>query len=269
LATVTVPQASPAVADLDHDGVPELIVAGDGEIAVLRADGSAFSGTPIAIGVASKTSPVVADLDGDGAYEILLGTSDFRMHAYQLDGTDLPGWPRTFTEIARAAPSVADVDGDGDLDVVLGADDAWIRVVDVAGSDVPGATPWPGFHGGSRMDGVYRHRPYVATGQPVPEHGPALPVLGLTLDPAAPSPFRDRTRLRFTLDRPTTVRLDVLDVSGRRVARLLEGQELPQGDHVVLWDGRDRSGLAVATGVYFVRLEAGQEIRHRKLVRLR
>jgi len=44
----------------------------------------------------------------------------------------------------------------------------------------------------------------------------------------------------------------VHDVGGRRVARLHDGP-LPPGEHTFRWDGRDGTGSAAGSGVYFVR----------------
>jgi len=48
----------------------------------------------------------------------------------------------------------------------------------------------------------------------------------------------------------------VYDAGGRTVRRLGEGWFAP-GVHAMHWDGRDSRGRPAATGIYFVRLEAG------------
>ena len=69
---------------------------------------------------------------------------------------------------------------------------------------------------------------------------------------AAPSPFRGSTTLRFSLARAERVRVDVLDVTGRRV-RALGPRLLDAGAHTILWDGRNDAGADVVPGLYFVR----------------
>jgi hypothetical protein len=58
--------------------------------------------------------------------------------------------------------------------------------------------------------------------------------------------------LRFALDQPTDVRLEVFDVAGRRVATLADGAR-GTGEHEVAWGGAGSSGNA-PSGVYFARL---------------
>jgi hypothetical protein len=97
----------------------------------------------------------------------------------------------------------------------------------------------------------------------------ALPLL-TGLKPARPTPFRQATEVRIDLARPEHRRvvIEVFDVTGRRVRTLLD-EELPGGRYGVSWDGRDQGGSIVASGVYFVRLRAGEETRFRKVVSLR
>jgi len=61
------------------------------------------------------------------------------------------------------------------------------------------------------------------------------------------------------------VRLDIFDVSGRHVRRLLDGEQAP-GMYKALWDGRNDLGHHVRSGVYFYRLQAGDETASRKML---
>jgi hypothetical protein len=69
--------------------------------------------------------------------------------------------------------------------------------------------------------------------------------------------------LEFWLPSRGEVRLDVYDVSGRRVGRLAEGS-YGAGRHRVRWDAR-----GIPSGLYLCRLEAGGRAVTRKIVRLR
>jgi hypothetical protein len=70
-----------------------------------------------------------------------------------------------------------------------------------------------------------------------------------------PNPFNPMTTIRFDVPRTGRVTVDVYDVRGQRIARLVDGEVAP-GRHTVVWDGRDRHGRTVSSGVYFSRLEA-------------
>lgn len=90
----------------------------------------------------------------------------------------------------------------------------------------------------------------------------------VSLQPGYPNPFRERATLTYALPERSEVRLAIYDVLGRRVRVLAEGP-VPAGVHQVQWDGRDGGGRPLASGLYFIRLEAGgqQQIRKITLVR--
>ncbi|MEZ5064063.1 MAG: FlgD immunoglobulin-like domain containing protein [bacterium] len=85
---------------------------------------------------------------------------------------------------------------------------------------------------------------------------------------AAPNPFRDTTTFGFALDREAPLRLTVHDVQGRLVRVLANRLEAP-GRHEVRWDGRDEQRRAVASGVYFVRLESDGDRSEKKILLVR
>jgi hypothetical protein len=88
------------------------------------------------------------------------------------------------------------------------------------------------------------------------------------LQPGYPNPFREATTLTYALPERTEVRLAVYDVLGRRV-RVLIDESRPAGRHRVQWDGRAHTGQLVASGVYFVRLNAGGQRRIQKITLVR
>jgi hypothetical protein len=98
--------------------------------------------------------------------------------------------------------------------------------------------------------------------------GPGAPPAHLALEAARPNPSRDAVSLRFALPRAGGVRLTLVDVGGRRVRTLLDG-EFAAGPHEALWNGRTDDGAPAPAGLYWARLEAGGESAVRRLVRVR
>jgi predicted outer membrane repeat protein len=82
-----------------------------------------------------------------------------------------------------------------------------------------------------------------------------------------PNPFESSTVIAFVLSRDSDVRLEVVDLSGRRVATLQQGQ-LAAGEHHVAWDGNREDGTRAASGVYFYRLTAGGESQGMRMLHL-
>ena len=74
----------------------------------------------------------------------------------------------------------------------------------------------------------------------------------LSVEAPQPNPFRERVTLQYTLPSAQEVRVAVYDVLGRQVQTLVDGRK-EAGPHRTTWDGVDRSGGTLASGVYFVR----------------
>lgn len=95
--------------------------------------------------------------------------------------------------------------------------------------------------------------------------GPGAKTEGLALRQNAPNPFAGATSVSFAVPVAGPVSLEVFDIAGRRVVRLVD-RVLPAGHHDAVWDGRDTAGSRVASGVYLYRLSAGGESVAREMV---
>ena len=80
----------------------------------------------------------------------------------------------------------------------------------------------------------------------------ALVVSSLTATPTR----QGGTELRFALTADASVDVEVLNIAGRPVRRLVEARDCVAGQQVVLWNGRNEGGLAVPAGTYLVRVRA-------------
>lgn len=87
----------------------------------------------------------------------------------------------------------------------------------------------------------------------------------LALEVPRPNPFTSRAEVRYYLPAAGPVTVDVVDIAGRRVRRLHEGAT-PAGSRSVFWDRRSNDGTPVASGLYWIRLEANGETRTRSVV---
>lgn len=83
-----------------------------------------------------------------------------------------------------------------------------------------------------------------------------------------PNPFNPSTTIPFSLERSAHVVLEIYDVTGARVAVLVD-EVRPAGDHEARWNGRSAGSRPSPSGVYFVRLRAGDFVEYRKLVLLK
>ena len=145
--------ATPALADVDDDGLMEIFIGGleDGKGAKLYGiDGSGADlpgGWPLKLGPGTIiTSAAVGDVDDDGSFEIAVVTSGYdspdyaHLHLFSEIGAAYgPSWPVTIDTTVVAPPVMGDVAGAGDdLEIVAGALSGEVFAVALDGSAV-----WP------------------------------------------------------------------------------------------------------------------------------
>jgi len=93
---------------------------------------------------------------------------------------------------------------------------------------------------------------------------------GATLEmDVAPNPFNPATVVSFRLEEDAVVSADIVDLQGRIVARLLEGEHLGAGEYQRRWNGKDEQGGGVASGVYYLHIRAGERQAMRKITLLK
>jgi M6 family metalloprotease-like protein len=148
--------ASPRVADLDGDGVSEVVVAAkSGTVYAWHADGTAVI-EPVgpaphgffarAEGGVSRT-PAVADLNGDGRAEVVVATDGGRLYAWRcVDGNAdgaadrfSPRYPVSIGGPASSAPVVADLDAAAGLEIAVAAASGDLTVLESGGTQVAGS----------------------------------------------------------------------------------------------------------------------------------
>lgn len=148
---------TPAIADIDNDGILEIVAAGwnSGLLYVFAPDGSSKPGWPKAIGNASGqdgaavawASPLVIDVNGDGSREIFIPGSSY-LYGFRADGTEIIDGDSNPATLGRFAslggtynygtPAGADFDHDGFNDVVVGTRSGMIHLLNGNGVEFPG-----------------------------------------------------------------------------------------------------------------------------------
>ena len=98
----------------------------------------------------------------------------------------------------------------------------------------------------------------------VPTSAPPRPY---SLAFAGPNPSRGRTTLQYTLPERVPVRMEVFSIAGRRVARLVNDVQGP-GTYTVAFVTNGPGGRSLGPGIYLVKLSAGREERHLRVVAL-
>ncbi len=94
-----------------------------------------------------------------------------------------------------------------------------------------------------------------------------VPKRSFSLAPVTPNPARAAVSIEFDVPQEIAVRVVILDIQGREVARLAEGPQ-SLGHHAILWDGRTKNGVA-PSGMYSVRCSLPGVQAERRFVLLR
>ncbi len=163
--------SAPALADLDGDDVPEIIVQTDQAINVWRGDGTSYPGWPVTWSTSTwlgNSSPVVGDLNCDGQPDIavtcqIAGSSTTgEVRVYNRNGTLQSGFPMSLSIGPGGGPAIADIDNDGVNElIVLGTywngvpgnvDTVWAYQLCSLGT---GRIEWGQFGGNASHTGFY------------------------------------------------------------------------------------------------------------------
>jgi hypothetical protein len=98
-------------------------------------------------------------------------------------------------------------------------------------------------------------------------HAGGGPAGELRVSAARPNPFGDRCTIVIMAPQRSRADVSVFDVRGRLVKAVYEG--VIEGETHFAWNGTDRFGQRVSSGIYFLRVDAGQIRATRKLILVR
>jgi hypothetical protein len=85
------------------------------------------------------------------------------------------------------------------------------------------------------------------------------------LAPNFPNPFNPSTSIKFGLPEKSRVSLRIYNLLGKEVATLFDDIEKEAGYHAAIWEGKDRQGNAMPSGIYFYRLTIGNLVLTKKM----
>ncbi|MBD3387104.1 T9SS type A sorting domain-containing protein [candidate division KSB1 bacterium] len=83
-----------------------------------------------------------------------------------------------------------------------------------------------------------------------------------------PNPFNPETNITYTLEQQDQVSLAIYNAQGQLVRTLVNEIQAP-GQYIVRWDGMDQDGERVSSGLYFYRMQAGENIENDTMIMLK
>ena len=109
--------SSPAIADMDMDGSPEILFGEyNGRFHILESDGSDICW--LDTGNQIWGSPAVADIDNDGILEVMITSKN--QHMYILDGNCNVELNFNAEQFLMGTPALGNLDNDEELEIVFG-----------------------------------------------------------------------------------------------------------------------------------------------------
>lgn len=112
---------------------------------------------------------------------------------------------------------------------------------------------------------IVNETPQTIVFDTLPNDDPMVPGMVTQLKQNIPNPFNPETSIRFDLAEPGKVDLAVYNIRGELV-RVLQQGRFTAGSYQVIWNGVDRDGRDVASGVYLYRLQASGKQQVRKML---
>ncbi|MCB5271504.1 MAG: T9SS type A sorting domain-containing protein [Candidatus Cloacimonetes bacterium] len=122
----------------------------------------------------------------------------------------------------------------------------WLQVADLDGSE--------SFHGPVNLvfEGENNHQ------------SPGIPEI-TTLKTVYPNPFNPSTTISYGLDKAAAVSIRIYNSRGQMVREINEGNKAA-GNFSLVWNGDDDRGKSLPTGVYYIRMQAGDKSFSKKAV---
>ena len=235
----------PAAGDVDGDSRAEIVVhSSSGKLYVVNGNGVISSGWPIltgSSGTQTRSGPSVCNVDLDNSSEIFFASEGSQVSAVGSDGKPLQNWPVAVGYRTCGSPALTDLEEDGKVELFQAAGDSLLECLELPYS-VSGLE-WPLKGQSSARTNCLQRR-----GGLPPQAGRALIVRGEVYCQPNPS-HGPTTGIRYLLSAPANVRIEIFDLSGRRV--FSNERQCAATENSFVW-----SHKGFPPGVYVIRVEA-------------
>lgn len=255
-------ELTPAIGDVTGDGRAEVILSYndglDAGVMVFDSTGTLLPGFPVREHDAFPSA--IADIDGDGVGDIVCGSTEWNLYAYNGTGTMVPGFPIKLGNRINSTPALYDIDRDGLLELMVSCYDLAFHVFDLDAV----AFQWPRFHYDPHNSGWYLSGYYDIVETSI--HTPGISSRIMVF----PSPFTEHCMIQWqgsTFHAGTRLDIAVYDIAGRLVYDI---HGIPaESNQTIVWPGIDTRGRDVPCGVYFLKIEHSGRHFVRKVVKIK
>ncbi len=244
------PLSSPTLADLDGNNFLDIVLTGGGKIFAYHNNGVSLTDFPIMFDREfedmSYPEPILADLNGDGKADIIVGSRNNQIMAFDYKGRKISEFPLSVAQPINSSPVITNLNSDGKVNLIARSADNFCYVWNLDYEYEPDRIYWGQFLKDAQHTGLYLH-----TALPPTKAGSLMPEKMVY---NYPNPTEgNATTIRYYLRDAAEVSIRIYDMSGELVKEL-SGPGLEGVENEVNWDISN-----VQSGVYLARVKAQAE----------
>lgn len=234
---------SPVLADVNGDGLQEIIFVGDGKVYAINSKGVLLENFPVNFNKTISSGISVADINNDNVFDLVFAAGNGDLYAYGTDGKILSGFPVTIGPNTTSTPAFADLNDT--LGIFIYSGDGYIYGFKTNVSYNENKILWKNYLR-DRFLSNNNYRSVNSSETVFSEKLPASQVYNW------PNPVYDNTTyIRYFLNGNSSgVKVKILDLSGELVTELT-GTSNSNSANEIKWDVS-----SVQSGVYYGVIEA-------------
>jgi len=249
------------IPDINNDGYDEIFAGTNYQMADARGiiyyGGTTISATPNVVlisdhGYITFNAPV-GDINNDGYDDVIIGSSGrldiFFLHPGMSAYNDEDEYI-LHTGFGYTLGYAGDINGDG-CDEFICSTVGWPQI-QYPQSPIPGEVY------------IYNYDNYPVSEADPPEKE----INNFTSLEIYPNPFNSETTISFNLLNECEVKVNVYDILGQEIKALDLGA-WKLGKNTAAWDGRNKGGKTVSSGVYLLTIQSGNKKEVRKMMLMR
>ncbi len=81
-----------------------------------------------------------------------------------------------------------------------------------------------------------------------------------------PNPFNPNTTISFSVENTCNCEISIFDIEGRKLVTVFNDMAYSEEENYVTWNGEDRQGNKVSSGIYYYRLTSPEKTEMRKML---
>lgn len=241
------PLSNPALADIDNNGYLDIVLTGGGKTFVYQHNGVPMTEFPLVFDRNFESDnypdPILVDLDGDGKVEIIVGSQNNQLNAFNYQGQSVVGFPLSVSQPIVVAPVITNLGSNNKFALIARSNDDFCYVWQLEYEFNIDQIYWGQFLKDAQHTGLFLEQ----TSEPI-KMGDLMPVKMIY---NYPNPTEgNSTMIRYFLRDAANVSIRIYDMAGELVEEF-PGPGIGGIENEVEWNVTN-----IQSGVYLARVSA-------------